>query len=251
VWNGPEKTLGCSPDGLIAGTKEAIEIKAPAPRTHIEMIRTARTEEEQRTMKKLLLATAFVLAGCVMAHAESLYGTTDQDFFDAQDRYMEPRSVEEYRRIVPVDGDPVGFCRQAEHLRECLTAMRAMVDRQCGCKPLSPEDRAAFEVTKELERGPAPAALPQNRLKGGWVKSADVECNIRNECELVDNYTDAGKRGAQCATFAIPVFDRPNGKIVGSLLIDNLVKRNSQRGGFTHVKSRGISDDILDFSECG
>jgi hypothetical protein len=42
VWNGPEKTLGCSPDGLIAGTKEAIEIKAPA--THIEMIRVAYME---------------------------------------------------------------------------------------------------------------------------------------------------------------------------------------------------------------
>jgi hypothetical protein len=54
VWNGPEKTLGCSPDGLIAGTKEAIEIKAPAPWTHIEMIRVWSVKDEDGTVHSLI-----------------------------------------------------------------------------------------------------------------------------------------------------------------------------------------------------
>jgi len=52
VWNGPEKTLGCSPDGMIAGTKEAIEIKAPA--THIEMIRVWSVKDEDGTVHSFI-----------------------------------------------------------------------------------------------------------------------------------------------------------------------------------------------------
>lgn len=34
----PHKRLGCSPDGLVAGKNEGIEIKAPAPWTHVEYL---------------------------------------------------------------------------------------------------------------------------------------------------------------------------------------------------------------------
>ena len=36
------------------------------------------------------------------------------------DRYAHPRSVEEYRAIVPDDAYKYGMCRSAEHLPECL-----------------------------------------------------------------------------------------------------------------------------------
>jgi hypothetical protein len=222
-------------------------------------------------MKKLLLATALVLAATA-AHAqgteselkelyarcakvpkhtqafvECLYGTTDHEFFNAFDRYAQMRSVEEYRRIVPNEYDLGGFCRGAEHLRECLVAMNAMLDRQDTSQPVDPADAEYARTVEKLEHGDT----PYDPSKSGWVKSADVARNILDECDLVDNYTDAHKKGEQCAMFAIPVFDRPHGKIVGSLVVDTLVKTDSKRRGFTHVKSDGISSDVFDFSECG
>jgi hypothetical protein len=132
-------------------------------------------------MKKLLLATAFVLAGCVIAHAQA--------------RMVIDPAVLDNRRIEEQSGDE---------------------------PPLS-----------------------------GWVKSADVGCNDVDVCFVIDNYTDARKKG-QCALFAIPIYDRPNGKIVGSLISESFdIKRDAQRDGFTHVKSDGIGDEIGDFSKCG
>jgi hypothetical protein len=37
--------------------------------------------------------------------AQCLYGSTDDDFIHAWDRYAQPRSVEQYRRIVPNAAD--------------------------------------------------------------------------------------------------------------------------------------------------
>jgi hypothetical protein len=207
-------------------------------------------------MKKLLLATAFVIAGTVahaqdwegaqrlnkqcakmpklsQAKAQCFYGTTDHEFFNSPDQYAHSRSVEHYRSIVGYNTDTGGFCRNAAHIRECLAAFN---DGRFGRPANEPVDQKT--VLEQPERA-------------GWVKSTDVECDIHDECNLVDNYTDVSKKGGACAMFAIPVYDRPNGKIVGSLVVDILVKRNSQRGGFTHVKSRGIGNDVSGFSECG
>jgi hypothetical protein len=84
----------------------------------------------------------------------------------------------------------------------------------------------------------------------GWVKSSDLECDV-HDCYIVDNYTDAHKRGDVCATFAIPVYDRPNGKIVRALIVDVPVKPDKFRGEFAHVKSDGIGPIVGKFSECG
>jgi hypothetical protein len=53
----------------------------------------------------------------------------------------------------------------------------------------------------------------------GWVKTADIECSGRpwsggnyTACELKSNYA-----GKNCNNFDIPVYDRPNGKIIGTL----------------------------------
>ena len=47
VWNGPNKKIGCSPDGLIAGSGErvAIEIKSPAPWTQTEYLLAEKEED--------------------------------------------------------------------------------------------------------------------------------------------------------------------------------------------------------------
>jgi hypothetical protein len=88
--------------------------------------------------------------------------------------------------------------------------------------------------------------------KSGWVKSADVGCNDVDDCFLIDNYTDDHRKGVQCVLFVIPVYDHPNGKIVGSLINDaGPFKKISQRGRFTRVKGDGFSNDIFDFSGCG
>jgi hypothetical protein len=243
-------------------------------------------------MKKLLLATAFVLAaGAAHAQqgtqseirilnsccskvaerfkAECFYGKTDHDFFDSPDRYAHMRSVEEYHRIVANADDRGGFCRSAGHIRECLVSLNELLNRIAAepkdNKPINPADEAYARAVEELERGDessntavppmgtGPSAVDAKNLPGAWVKSADVACNVLDECYLVDNYTNAHKRGEQCVLFAIPIYNRPHGKIVGSLSGDvPLVRRDSQRRGFTHVKSDGISSNTdFDFSGCG
>jgi hypothetical protein len=42
------------------------------------------------------------------------------------DRYAHPRSVEEYRKIVPKD-DTYGMCRSAGHLKKCLAWLKSPV----------------------------------------------------------------------------------------------------------------------------
>jgi hypothetical protein len=54
--------------------------------------------------------------------AECLYGKTDEEFLDSADRYAHPRSVDQYRHIVPND-DIAGMCRSAGHVKECLSRL--------------------------------------------------------------------------------------------------------------------------------
>jgi hypothetical protein len=60
----------------------------------------------------ILIPALAGMAGVLQASAYDLYGDGD--------RYAHPRSVEEYRAIVPDEADEYGMCRNAEHLAECL-----------------------------------------------------------------------------------------------------------------------------------
>jgi predicted aspartyl protease len=62
-------------------------------------------------------------SSCCMAdleEAENFYGATMDDLINAPDRYGHPRSIEEYRRMVPVEADKYGMCRSAAHLDQCV-----------------------------------------------------------------------------------------------------------------------------------
>jgi hypothetical protein len=91
----------------------------------------------------IFAAVVWLVAGCVMAHAEfkggpstqSLYGTTDQDFLLAHDRWYHVRTTEEYiddlhRFNFIEEDDPYEFCRHAVHIPQCLEARDAMLKRQ-------------------------------------------------------------------------------------------------------------------------
>lgn len=76
-------------------------------------------------MKKFLFALALLLAisPSAMAADKNLYGTTTEDMISSPDRYTHPRSVEEYRQIVPVEADTYGMCRSAGHVDQCVWAL--------------------------------------------------------------------------------------------------------------------------------
>jgi hypothetical protein len=74
----------------------------------------------------------------------------------------------------------------------------------------------------------------------GWIKSSDIECgggNLKaNECSGLDHYTDVHQKGGDCATYGIPVYDRPNGRPVGLLWNDDLpIIRGEQHEGFSFM----------------
>lgn len=71
-------------------------------------------------MSRFLFGCAASLALTPTAWAENLYGTTTDDLVSASDRYAHPRSIEEYRRIVPAEADMYGMCRNAGHLDQCI-----------------------------------------------------------------------------------------------------------------------------------
>ncbi len=59
------------------------------------------------------------------------------------------------------------------------------------------------------------------------MKSSDVGCNqVNNElvCTALDHYTDAYQHGEVCATYGVPFYDRPNGKPIGLLWGEALIK---------------------------
>jgi hypothetical protein len=119
----------------------------------------------EQLMRATLIAAALLAASsCAMARElpllESLYGTTDDDFFFAADAHAYPRSVEEYRRIVPNNYDPMGFCRGAGHVLECLVAMNRMMDRLDTSKPLTQEQIDFANKIREMERGETPGYDP-------------------------------------------------------------------------------------------
>lgn len=43
-----EETIGCSPDRFIVGTKKAVEIKVPLPKTHVGYLRTKEIDADYR-----------------------------------------------------------------------------------------------------------------------------------------------------------------------------------------------------------
>jgi hypothetical protein len=112
----------------------------------------------------LIAAALLAVSSCAMAKElpllQSLYGTTDHNFFAAKDRYAQPRSVEEYRRIVPNNYDPLGWCRSAEHILECLVAMNHMLDRQDTSKPVDPAISAFARKVEKMEHGETPSYDP-------------------------------------------------------------------------------------------
>lgn len=93
-------------------------------------------------------------------------------------------------------------------------------------------------------------ALMGSAHAAGWIKANDISCDAHSDCQLIDNYTDAHRHHADCAMFAVPVWDRPNGKVVGALIADFDIKSDTKRDGFVHVKSKGIGAP-LDFKQCG
>ena len=56
--------------------------------------------------------------------ADCLYGFENHTFFDAKDRFAHPRSVEQYRKLVPDNADVYGMCRNAGHINYCLQNLR-------------------------------------------------------------------------------------------------------------------------------
>jgi hypothetical protein len=81
---------------------------------------------KETNMTKTFLAALVLAAAIVPAVAEAdtnLYGTTTEDMISSPDRYVHSRSVEEYRRIVPVEADRYGMCRNAGHVAQCVWAL--------------------------------------------------------------------------------------------------------------------------------
>src|ERR1700757_2721039 len=96
----------------------------------------------------------------------------------------------------------------------------------------------------------APAQAKQTHY--GWIKSSDFTCmHSVHECFVVDHYTEVQKRGDDCAMFAVPVYDRPNGKIVKAAIADVPFDIGEVRGDFTRIKSEEAFMPPGDFSECG
>jgi hypothetical protein len=52
-----------------------------------------------------------------------LYGLGSEEFMKAKDRRAHPRSIDEYRKLVPEPRDKRGLCRAAGHIKQCLEAM--------------------------------------------------------------------------------------------------------------------------------
>lgn len=63
---------------------------------------------------------ALALFSVTSAAAQNLYGTTPDDLINAPDRYAHPRSLQEYRRIVPQIADRYEMCRNSDHLDQCI-----------------------------------------------------------------------------------------------------------------------------------
>ena len=94
----------------------------------------------------------------------------------------------------------------------------------------------------------------------GWVKSSDIECEKDNTCTPKDNYTTVHKNGGLCATYGIPVYNRPNGTPIGELAGEMIVVRGEQSHGYTFISSqpedRGHSMPLMPYDpknlkECG
>ena len=62
-------------------------------------------------------------------HERNYYGSSMDDFVVASDRWQYPRSVEQYRHIVGPNVDVYGFCRSAEHLRQCLRHLKSSEEK--------------------------------------------------------------------------------------------------------------------------
>jgi hypothetical protein len=130
-------------------------------------------------------------------------------------------------------------------------------------RPDPPECTAYFETEARLKSlgckraGPAWSCKNAHGQPIGWAKEADVYCD-NTGCGVEDNYTDEHKKGGQCATFAIPVYDRPNGKPTGELVTDIPIVLGERRQGYIFLffspDVEGVSlmpFDPEDLRKCG
>ena len=109
-------------------------------------------------LKYALTTIMFVTTSVAFAaNAKNFYGTTDDEFFNAPDRYANPRSIQQYRSIAPSGVDVAGFCRSAEHLDQCLA--RSKVFLQAETKP---------------DESSLPLYTPTPSI--GWIESNDISC---------------------------------------------------------------------------
>lgn len=82
----------------------------------------------------------------------------------------------------------------------------------------------------------------------GWVKTADIRCDKNNVCDLHNSYIKGN-----CDNFGIPVYDKPKGKIIGSLDSEplagyqDILMRGKSVGKYTEVRitPQGEPHDFL------
>jgi hypothetical protein len=103
-------------------------------------------------IRLLTIAVALCLAAPAIA-TENLYPMPIEDMEQSPHLRAHPRSVAEYRRIVPSKGDVFGICRNAGHLDQCLwkinghpyppsadfAAFIKKLDEPCGEQSPTPE----------------------------------------------------------------------------------------------------------------
>ena len=92
----------------------------------------------------------------------------------------------------------------------------------------------------------------------GSQRAVDFNCSGEDGCSLKDNYTDVHKRGDMCATFGIPVYNRPDGKPIGVLATDIPFVQTERYQGYTFVFFTSEASDVhlmpynaKDLRECG
>ena len=76
----------------------------------------------------------------------------------------------------------------------------------------------------------------------GWIKTSDISCEL-TQCHPIGHYTDVQKKGQMCATYGIPVYDRPGGKPIGLLWNETMIVEGEQKEGYTFIY--GIAGDEI------
>ena len=93
------------------------------------------------------------------------------------------------------------------------------------------------------------AAYADSKNPIGWMKTSDIGCGVvegTEVCNPIDHYTDAYQRGEVCATYGVPFYDRPNGKLIGLLWGEAqiILGEKSKDGKYTRIWSKSNLKDI-------